>query len=202
MEIKQAKFETSVGDINQLGQNTLPEIAVAGRSNVGKSSFINFLTNHHRLAYTSKTPGRTRLLNYYQCNNAFNLVDLPGYGFANVPPVEQEKWKGLIENYFKTSKLLKLVFLLVDVRRTPNDDDKLLINYFHHYMIPFTIVITKSDKLSKMQCNKRVIEISKELRVGKDNLIITSTLKKTGKDKLLYEIEKALATPINTQSNI
>ncbi|MDR0696535.1 MAG: ribosome biogenesis GTP-binding protein YihA/YsxC [Christensenellaceae bacterium] len=192
MVIKQVQFITSVGDIKQLPVNEMPEIAIAGRSNVGKSSFINYITNNSKLAYTSKTPGRTRLLNYYLCNNEFNLVDLPGYGFAKVPRQELDKWRILMENYFSASKSLKLVFVLIDVRRDPNNDDITLVNYLHHYAIPFTIVVTKSDKLSKMQVNKRLINITSVLGAGRDNAVIMSALKKIGKDEILAEIYKAL----------
>ena len=128
--IKQAKFVTSVADAKNIPDYAVPEIAIAGKSNVGKSSFINFVVNQNKLAKTSQEPGRTRLLNYFEINNGeYYFVDLPGYGYAKVNRQEKQKWGGLIENYLRTSKNLINVFVLVDLRHEPTDDDKMLINY-------------------------------------------------------------------------
>lgn len=147
--IKQAKFVTSVADASKMPDYGVPEIAIAGKSNVGKSSFINFMVNQNKLAKTSQEPGRTRLLNYFEINNGeYYFVDLPGYGYAKVNKQEKQKWGGLIENYLRTSNRLINVFVLVDMRHEPTDDDKMLINYLYSYNIPFTIIATKADKLS------------------------------------------------------
>ena len=147
--IKQAKFIISVADGKNIPTYDAPEIAIAGKSNVGKSSFINFMVNQNKLAKTSQEPGRTRLLNYFEINNGeYYFVDLPGYGYAKVNRQEKQKWGALIENYFQTSENLINVFVLVDIRHEPTDDDKMLINYLYSYRIPFTIIATKADKLS------------------------------------------------------
>ena len=150
MEITKAEFKTSVGSNNF--PEGLTEIAVVGRSNVGKSSLINFLTNHGKLARTSKEPGRTRLINYFSINDGqFYLVDLPGYGYARVSDAEKEKWATLIESYLLESTGLKHVFVLVDIRHDPTALDKQMINYLYHYNVPFSIIATKADKLSRAE---------------------------------------------------
>ncbi len=194
MIIKNAQFVTSVANENNILESGLPEIAVAGKSNVGKSSFINFITNNSKLAKTSKEPGRTRLVNYFACNNnQFMLVDLPGYGFARVSDAEKAKWGTLIEGYLRNSTTLRSVFVLLDIRRTPSDDDKMMINYLHHYCIPMTIIATKADKLSKNELNKNIKVLAQTLAIGIDNVIVTSSLKKTGKEKVFARIEDLIA---------
>ena len=144
--IKQAKLVTSVADASKMPDFGACEIAIAGKSNVGKSSFINFMVNQNKLAKTSQEPGRTRLLNYFEINNGeYYFVDLPGYGYAKVNKQEKQKWGGLIENYLRESKRLINVFVLVDMRHEPTDDDKMLINYLYTCNIPFTIIATKAD---------------------------------------------------------
>ena len=131
MEIKKAEFVISVHNISQL-PSTVKEIAIAGKSNVGKSSFINFICNNSKLAKTSKEPGRTRALNYYNINGGeFSLVDLPGYGFAKVPKAEKKKWATLLESYFQLSKKLKHVFLLLDIRHKPTEYDNMMLSYMN-----------------------------------------------------------------------
>src|SRR5690554_117270 len=148
MLILSAQFLTSVAKTSDLPKGK-PEIAIAGKSNVGKSSFINYICNNRKLARTSKDPGRTRLLNYFECNKGkFYLVDLPGYGYAKVSYTEKRKWAELLENYFEKSQGLKHVFVIVDIRHNPTDDDMDLINYLYYYNIPFSIIASKSDKLS------------------------------------------------------
>lgn len=193
MNIKTAKFLTSVADGAKLPDFGLPEIAVAGKSNVGKSSFINFITNHGKLARTSGDPGRTRLLNYFEVNNGeFALVDLPGYGYAKVGRAEKKNWGELIEDYFTGSKNLKHAFVLVDVRHIPTDNDKLLLSYLYHYNIPFTIIATKSDKLSKMALKQAVQTIASGLALGVDNVLTVSSLKKTGREAIEDRITQIL----------
>lgn len=193
MKIKNAKFITSVADYKNLPDLQAPEIAIAGKSNVGKSSFINMLTNINRLAKTSSTPGRTRLLNFFDINNGeFTLVDLPGYGFARVNEAEKEKWGQLIEGYFATCKKLVNVFVLVDVRHEPTALDRQMVAYLHHYNIPFTLIATKGDKLSKAQIQKQKSVIAKTFALTPANIYVTSALNKTGIEEVLERIENIL----------
>ncbi len=192
--IKQAKFVTSVADASKMPDYGVPEIAIAGKSNVGKSSFINFMVNQNKLAKTSQEPGRTRLLNYFEINNGeYYFVDLPGYGYAKVNKQEKQKWGGLIENYLRTSNRLINVFVLVDMRHEPTDDDKMLINYLYSYNIPFTIIATKADKLSRAQQQKCLSVIATALCVGTKDILVTSASAKTGKEGVLDRIEMLLA---------
>ena len=192
--IKQAKFVTSVADGKNIQDFGVPEIAIAGKSNVGKSSFINFMTNQNKLAKTSSEPGRTRLLNYFEINNGeYYFVDLPGYGYAKVAHGEKEKWGVLIENYLRTSKNLINVFVLVDMRHEPTNDDKMLINYLFAYHIPFTVIATKADKLSRAQQQKCKAVIAASLAIGVNDILVTSAEKKTGKEGVLARIDNLLA---------
>jgi len=192
--INSAKFVISVANGKEILDVNIAEIAVAGRSNVGKSSFINMITNNGKLAKTSKLPGRTRLLNYFSCNNdEFMLVDLPGYGFAKVSDVEKDKWGKLIEYYFQNSKNLRNVFLLVDIRHKPSNDDFIMVNYFYHYNIPFTIIATKADKLSRSAASTRRREIAADFKVGIDNIYLTSCFNKTGKPEIFQRINQILS---------
>ena len=197
--IKQARFVTSVADASKTPDYGVPEIAIAGKSNVGKSSFINFMVIQNKLAKTSQEPGRTRLLNYFEINNGeYYFVDLPGYGYAKVNKQEKQKWGGLIENYLRTSERLINVFVLVDIRHEPTDDDKMLINYLYTYNIPFTIIVTKADKLSRSQQQKCLAVIATSLCVGIKDILVTSASAKTGKDAVLARIDMLIA---NAKSN-
>ena len=192
--IKQARFVVSVADGKNIKDFGAPEIAIAGKSNVGKSSFINFMVNQSKLAKTSSEPGRTRLLNYFEINNGeYYFVDLPGYGYAKAPKGEKDKWGALIENYLRTSENLINVFVLVDIRHEPTDDDKMLINYLYAYHIPFTVISTKADKLSRAQQQRAIGVISSALAIGRQDLIVTSAEKKTGKEAVLARIDVLLA---------
>ncbi len=187
--IKKAKFITSVADKSKIYETNAPEFAFAGKSNVGKSSLINYLTGQSKLAKTSSEPGRTRLLNYFEINDGqFYFVDLPGYGYAKVSKEEKIKWGDLIETYLKTSENLKNVFVLLDIRHEPSADDLLLISFLFTLNIPFTIIATKADKLSKMQTRKAVAMLSAETKVGADNIIVTSITQKKGRE----EVEKRI----------
>ena len=187
--IKKAKFITSVADKSKIYETNAPEFAFAGKSNVGKSSLINYLTGQSKLAKTSSEPGRTRLLNYFEINDGqFYFVDLPGYGYAKVSKDEKIKWGDLIETYLKTSENLKNVFVLLDIRHEPSADDLLLISFLFTLNIPFTIIATKADKLSKMQTRKAVAMLSAETKVGADNIIVTSVTQKKGRE----EVEKRI----------
>lgn len=190
MIIKKSKFVTSLAELKPFPGQGLPEIALAGKSNVGKSSLINNLTNNSKLARTSSAPGKTRLVNFYQINEEeLFLVDLPGYGFAKAPRQEKEKWAAMIEGYLEKSQNLRHVLQLVDIRHTPTQEDQMMVNYLRHYNIPFTVVATKADKLSKAQRGRSIPVICRTLVVQPWEIITHSSEDGTGKDKLLDLIE-------------
>ena len=164
---------------------------MCGKSNVGKSSLINALANKKGLARTSVTPGRTRLINYFDFGE-FILADLPGYGFAKVSDSEKKKWAKLMEEYFASDKALNHVIMLVDIRHDPTKDDLSMINYLHSYALPFTVVATKADKIGKTRIYERVKSIGNYLAIGMDKVIATSAETGYGKDKLLTKIEEVL----------
>ena len=188
MEIKSAEFVTSVADKN-FYKSSYPEIAFVGRSNVGKSSLINFISRRKNLAKTSSTPGKTKLINYFLLNKNFLLVDLPGYGYAQVSKQEKTNWGDFLEEYLKTSKNLKCVYLLLDVRRTPTDQDEQMIKFLYFNRIPMKIVITKTDTLSRSQVANQLFMITGKLGVMKADVIVTSSLDKKGQVELLESIE-------------
>ena len=194
MQIRNAKFLVSVADSRKLPDFGAPEIAFAGKSNAGKSSFINFLTDNGKLARTSSEPGRTRLLNYFAVNGGeLTFVDLPGYGFAKAAKSEQMKWGALAEGYLSGSAHLKNVFVLMDVRHNPTSDDKMLLNYLYAKNIPFTVIATKCDKLSRAQTAARRKEIADAIGVGVMNVYTVSSLKKTGKQEILSRLDAILS---------
>ena len=192
MIINNASFVTSVANKENIIKDALNQVAFVGRSNVGKSSLINMLTNQKKLAKASSTPGRTRLINYFLINNKFYFVDLPGYGFAQASKKEVYSWQSIIEPYLMNNDKLKLVCMLVDARITPTIQDRQMFEYLAYYNLPFIIVATKSDKLSKAQLNKAKLNIANTLGVGLDNITTVSNETRDGKDKLLSIIEKYL----------
>jgi GTP-binding protein len=161
MKIK-ARFITSAADAKQFPPGTLPEIAVVGRSNVGKSSLINALTGQDGLARTSRTPGRTRLINWFEIDGRFHLVDLPGYGYAEVSRELRAHWRPLIESYLSGRETLAGVLLLIDVRRGPQDEELDFVPWLEARGTPIVVALTKADKLAK---NKRMIEIGKAKKI-------------------------------------
>lgn len=192
--IKNAVYLTSAASAAQILKGETPEIAVVGRSNVGKSSFINLITANNKLARTSKEPGRTRLINYFSVNSGeFNFVDLPGYGFARVSDAEKKKWAEMMEAYFRTSASLRNVFLLLDIRRDVSGDDVTMINYLYHFNIPFTVICTKSDKLSRSAAMDSRRKIAQSVKIGADNVIVSSALTKQGKADILQRIDEILS---------
>ena len=191
MKIKDAVFITSVASADKFYKTDKPIIAVAGKSNVGKSSLINMLANKKKLAKTSTTPGRTRLINYFDFGE-FVLADLPGYGFAKAPKEEKQKWGRLIEGFLSTQNIC-LLLSLVDIRHDPTSDDKMMVNYLYHYAVPFALVATKADKLAKTRIKPRVNEIASSLKVGFADITATSAENSYGKDQLLDIIEKAIS---------
>ena len=192
MIIKRAKFLLSQSKFGGFPQQGMPEIAMAGKSNVGKSSLINSLTRRSKLARTSSEPGKTRLINYYSINDEFLLVDLPGYGFARAPKSEQEKWSQMIEGYLTGSQQLKHVFHLVDIRHAPTKEDQMMTEYLRHYDIPFTVIATKADKLSKAQRSRSIPVICRTLVVQPWEIMTYSSEDLTGRDALLDKIDEIL----------
>lgn len=191
MYIVNAEFVISVSEANKLPNYNMPEIAVVGKSNVGKSSFINFISNFKNLARTSQEPGRTRLINYFLINKKFYLVDLPGYGYARVSDAEKKKWASLTDKYFE-SENLRHVFVLFDIRHEPTQNDIQMIDFLFRKNIDFSIIATKADKLSTMQQNIARKRIAESLNVGIDNVYIVSSIKKTGRDAVESRIKQIL----------
>ena len=190
MLINSASFVTSVASKNNILIDGLNQIAFVGRSNVGKSSLINMLCNQKKLAKASSTPGRTRLINYFLINSKFYFVDLPGYGYAQASKTEAYGWQSLIEPYLINNDKLKLVCMLVDSRITPTEQDKQMFDYLAYYQLPFIIIATKSDKLSKAQLNKAKVNIANTFGVGVENVYPVSNETRDGKDKVLSAISQ------------
>ena len=181
MEIKNAEFVTSAVDLNGLPTDEKVEFMFFCRSNVGKSSFINMLTNRKALARTSSNPGKTQTLNFFLINNDFYFVDVPGYGYARVSKSIKETFGRMIEDYVKNRENLKMVFLLVDFRHKPTEDDVLMYNFLKYYHLPVTVIATKSDKIKNSERSKCKAQIKETLNlVDTDRFIITSSEKKEG----------------------
>ena len=191
IQIKNATFITSAASKAQFITPTKPMIAVCGKSNVGKSSFINMLANRKKLAKTSSAPGRTRLVNYFDFGE-FILADLPGYGFAQVAKSEKLKWAKTLDQFFKEKGNIAHVFMLADSRHDPTADDVQMIEYLHYNVIPFTVVLTKADKLSKMKIKEHKKAIAADLYMGENNLIATSSETGYGKEDVLKKITEIL----------
>lgn len=192
MRIVDSKFVTSVANPKSLISDDLLQVAFVGRSNVGKSSLLNMLTNRNKLARVSSTPGRTRLVNYFLINNEFYFVDLPGYGFAKGRKTEVASWQALIEPYLINNSKLKCVCLLLDIRVKPSELDLMMLSYLTHYALPFCVVATKCDKLSKSRVAGEVQKLANALRIGKDDIIATSSSTRMGQEKLLQKISEKL----------
>lgn len=185
MVIKQVSLETVCGITSKIPDNKLPEIAFAGKSNVGKSSLINALMNRKSLARTSSQPGKTQTINFYNINDAMYLVDLPGYGYAKVAQSEKEKWGRMIENYLHKSKQLKAVFLLIDIRHTPGANDKTMYDWIVYQGYQPIIIATKLDKLKRSQVQKALKEVRTGLGLKADDIMIPfSAQTKQGRDEI------------------
>ena len=182
-----AKFITSAATAAQFIRPDKPMIAIAGKSNSGKSTLINLLAGQKRLAKTSSEPGRTRLVNYFDFGS-FILADLPGYGYAAVSKAEQEKWGKTLDAFFARKEEIAHVFLLGDIRRDPSEDDMQMVTYLNYYILPFTVIATKSDKLSRMKQKERVKAVANAYGLGIDNVLAVSGLTGEGKDKLIAKI--------------
>ena len=192
MTIKKAEFVTSLDSYRPFPHQGEPEIAVVGKSNVGKSSLINRLTNNGKLARTSATPGKTRLINLFRINEELILVDLPGYGFARVSQGEKKRWAGMIEGYLTGSQNLKVAFVLVDMRHKPTVDDVAMVEYLRHYGIPFHVIATKCDKLSRAERGRSMPVILRTLAVQPWQVLPFSAEDGTGRDELLCMIGDVL----------
>lgn len=195
MKIKSVNLETVIGITSKLPENTLPEFAFAGKSNVGKSSLINAIMNRKSYARTSAQPGKTQTINFYNINEEFYLVDLPGYGYAKVSQETKAKWGKMIERYLQRSQQLKAVFLLIDIRHDPSANDKDMYEWIVHNGFEPIIIATKSDKISRGQIDKHLKAIRTGLKTRPGNVMIPfSSLNKNGLDKV-YEILDNFLTP-------
>jgi len=192
MIVKSAEFVTSAVKPSQYPPAEMPEIAFAGRSNVGKSSLINTLVNRKRLVKTSTTPGRTQLVNFFVVNGAVTFVDLPGYGYARVPVSIKKTWGPMVETYLKGRENLKGVVLLMDIRREPQQEEKTFIDWLGHYHIPPVLVLTKADKLSKSKQGQQRTEIAEALGVDATGLISFSAKTRQGQTAVWDAIDRLL----------
>ena len=191
MIVKKAELETVAVKKKGYPEDNLPEIAFAGRSNVGKSSLLNLITNRKNLARVSGAPGKTRTINFYRINDAFRIVDLPGYGYAKISKSVSENWGEMMEEYFQNRQGLKKVVQLVDIRHAPSAQDVQMYEYLRHYGLDGLVVATKADKVSRNEMQKCIRTIRTVLKLEPDDLVIpVSALKKQGHDNLLAEIEK------------
>ena len=192
MLVKNVEFVKSATKPKEYPVTDQPEIAFAGRSNVGKSSLINVLVNRKSLVRTSNTPGRTQLINFFEVNATFSLVDLPGYGFAKVPLAVKRQWGPMMETYLASRTNLRGVVLILDVRRVPTDEDRQMLGWLERYGIPAILVVTKCDKVSKNEKAKQADIIARTLGVAKESLSFFSALSKDGRDAVWERIEGLL----------
>ena len=192
MEIKTAEFVTSLADYGPFEGRGLPQIAVVGKSNVGKSTMINRICRRNQLARTSSTPGKTRLINIFLLNGSFHLVDLPGYGFAKVDKKEKQRWGTMMQDYFTQSEALKHVLCLVDIRHEPTADDMTMNRFLRETGIPFTVIATKADKISRGARSKNLAPICRALLVQPWEIICFSGEDGTGRDQVLEKMNEIL----------
>lgn len=194
MKINSVDMDVMAVRRSQYPSDSLPEFLLIGKSNVGKSSFINTLVNRKNIARTSSVPGKTQTLNFYLVNNEFYLVDAPGYGYAAVNKAQQKKFGLMIEEYLEKRSELKRVFLLIDFRLKPSENDLMMYNFLKYYNIPVTVVATKTDKVgtSKKDRNLKIIKDTLDLVVG-DNIVLFSSVSKMGKEEILNLIEDLIS---------
>ena len=188
MKILDVKLTISAVRKSQFPTDEKPEFLLVGRSNVGKSSFINTLINRKNFARTSANPGKTQTLNFYLINDSFYLVDAPGYGYARVNKQLKEKFGLIMEDYLEGRENLKKVFMLIDFRHKPTEDDVMMYKYLKHYNIPLSIICTKVDKVTKNAAAKQINLITKTLEVPKEELILFSSITKVGKQEAYAKI--------------
>ena len=199
MDVKHAEFIKSAVKPKDYPPPELPEVAFVGRSNVGKSSLVNVLANRKALVRTSSTPGRTQLINFFDINGYLTLVDLPGYGFAKAPPDVRKQWGPMVEAYLSRRESLKAVVLILDIRRTPSDGDLQMLNWLSNYNIPPIIVLTKCDKLSKLERARQTAIIATTIGRDKSDLLFFSALSKEGRDGIWDRIELLLGISGNPE---
>lgn len=192
MELKSTEFIKSGTAPDHYPVSDLPEVAFAGRSNVGKSSLINTLVNRKNLVRTSRTPGRTQLINFFLVNGEFILTDLPGYGFASVPLAVKRQWGPMVETYLARRENLRCVVLILDVRRVPSNEDRLMLQWLRHYAIPVLLVVNKCDKISRNQRARQAAVIARNLEVPVNELTYFSALTKEGREPLWDKLEQLL----------
>ena len=193
MIVKKAELEAIAARKNQYPEDNLKEIAFAGRSNVGKSSLLNLLTNRKNLARVSGSPGKTRTINFYRINDSFRIVDLPGYGYAKVSKSVTESWGSMMETYFQSRQGLVKVIQLVDIRHAPSRQDVEMYQYLRHYGLDGLVVATKADKVSRNEMQKCIRQIRGSLNLSQEDRVIpVSSLKRTGQEDLLSEMEALL----------
>ena len=189
MKIRSSEIVVSAINKSQYPAEGLPEIALVGRSNVGKSSATNALLNRRNFARTSQTPGKTRTINFYKINNEFYFVDLPGYGYAKVSKSEKDKWGVIMERYLQDRQELCAIFLLVDIRHEPTNDDVMMYEWIKHFGYNCVVIASKADKISRGQYQKHISIIRKKLQLEKDEKVIPlSSSKKTGVEDVWNEI--------------
>lgn len=202
MIIRKAELETVCGITSTLPENLLPEFAFAGKSNVGKSSLINGLLNRRALARTSSQPGKTQTINFYNVNDSLYFVDLPGYGYAKVSVEVKAKWGKMIERYLKKSKMLKCIFLLIDIRHDPSANDKMMYDWIVSNGYKPVIVATKLDKLKRSQIQKHVKMVREGLGLAKEDILIPfSAETKQGRDEIWALID-SLQNPVSESEAI
>lgn len=192
MKILDVKLTISAVRVSQFPTDNKNEFLLVGRSNVGKSSFINTIIGRKNFARTSSKPGKTQTLNFYLINDYFYLVDAPGYGFAKVNKQLKDKFGLIMENYLEDRNNLKMVFMLIDFRHKPTDDDIMMYNYLKHYNIPVTLICTKVDKVSKNSHEKQISIITKTLGVMKEDLVLFSSVTKMGRQEVLDKLVENL----------
>jgi len=193
MKIETVELSNIAVRPTQYPEGDSPEFLLVGRSNVGKSSFINTIINRKNYAHTSSTPGKTQTLNFYHINEHFYLVDVPGYGYAKIDKPTQKKFGLMIEDYLKSRYNLKCVFMLIDFRIKPTEDDVLMYNYLKYYKIPVTLVATKYDKVNMKQRDKQIKIINETIKLeDKDTLVYFSSVNKKGKQEIYDIIESYL----------
>ena len=194
MIVKSVEFVKSAVKPSHYPEEGVPEIAFAGRSNVGKSSLINVLVNRKNLVRTSSTPGRTQLINFFTVNDRFSLVDLPGYGFAKVPLAVRKEWGPMVETYLSKRQSLRGVVLILDIRRVPTEEDRQMLEWLRSYQIRPVLVITKCDKVSKNERARQTAVIARELAVAPEEFCFFSALKREGQERIWGRIEELLAS--------
>jgi len=193
-KIKNPRFEKSILNLKERPENKLPEVAFVGRSNVGKSSLINCLVNIHNFARVSKKPGKTRTINYFNIDEKFYLVDLPGYGFAKISKSERQKWQKAIEPYIKENPHLKRLYVLIDAKVGPKESDQQLIHWLRYEGIPFEIVATKADQISRGKQKSQEKLIREKLALSNDTPVLFFSAKnRMGRQELIRSIQVALS---------